>query len=308
MPQRSHPRPYRLPTFVGGVVLAAMAAPAHALVVVSGSVDATVGNQGNPATRQVVGVTGNGTYAAGPLTGSGGDNTTEGNVEVSSTPSLVGHATGTTAASSLDAAYTFVGASMSYGFTITGPSAASVPVRFSGITSGTLASQGDPQRLYGDVGSRLSVVAQNIAGTFAASGPQSGTAPTYLAFDADTVSLGWGVQSSEPVGYTDYDASWTWGATLPEGLRGTLTLSISMRGGTTGQLTGLPVLTASTADARIAPFIFIDPGWLADHPGYAIAVDAGIGNTNPVPEPASAALMMGGLAAILCALGRCRLG
>jgi hypothetical protein len=61
----------------------------------------------------------------------------------------------------------------------------------------------------------------------------------------------------------------------------------------------------SSATAYIDAYIYIDPIWALDHPGYSIPVSDGIGNAAPadalVPEPGTLALMalalarMGGL-------------
>jgi PEP-CTERM motif len=52
------------------------------------------------------------------------------------------------------------------------------------------------------------------------------------------------------------------------------------------------------ADAYVDPFIFVDPAFLADHPGYTVRVSAGVGNAMPVtsvPEPETYAMMLVGL-------------
>ena len=56
---------------------------------------------------------------------------------------------------------------------------------------------------------------------------------------------------------------------------------------------------SALATAFVDPYIFIDPAWLADHPGYSVAVSAGIGNAAPgvaaIPEPQTYAMMLAGL-------------
>ena len=56
---------------------------------------------------------------------------------------------------------------------------------------------------------------------------------------------------------------------------------------------------SALARAFVDPYIFIDPAWLADHPGYSVVVSAGIGNAAPgvaaIPEPQTYAMMLAGL-------------
>lgn len=52
------------------------------------------------------------------------------------------------------------------------------------------------------------------------------------------------------------------------------------------------------ATAFADPFIFIDPVFLSSNPGYSIIVSEGIGNIAAVPEPATWALLLGGLLGI----------
>jgi hypothetical protein len=52
------------------------------------------------------------------------------------------------------------------------------------------------------------------------------------------------------------------------------------------------------AEAYADPYIFVDPAFLASHPGYAVEVSAGIGNSptvSAVPEPETYATMMLGI-------------
>lgn len=61
---------------------------------------------------------------------------------------------------------------------------------------------------------------------------------------------------------------------------------------------GLPA-----ASAYIDPFFEIDPVWAATHPGYSLTFDPGVGDgmpgaIAPVPEPATIALLAGGLIAL----------
>ena len=54
---------------------------------------------------------------------------------------------------------------------------------------------------------------------------------------------------------------------------------------------GRPV--SGNAEASVDPYIYIDPGFLAGHPGYSVSVSPGFPNVPvplPVPEPASWAL------------------
>ncbi len=55
---------------------------------------------------------------------------------------------------------------------------------------------------------------------------------------------------------------------------------------------------SGTAEAYVDPYIYIDPGFLAGHPGYSISVSSGFPNVPvslPVPEPESWALFAIGL-------------
>jgi hypothetical protein len=52
------------------------------------------------------------------------------------------------------------------------------------------------------------------------------------------------------------------------------------------------------AEAYADPYIFVDPAFLASHPGYAVEVSAGIGNgpaVSAVPEPETGAMMLFGI-------------
>ena len=59
------------------------------------------------------------------------------------------------------------------------------------------------------------------------------------------------------------------------------------------------VTGVGSADAFLDPFIFIDPVFLSNNPGYSVIVSEGIGNVLPaapgVPEPATLALFASGL-------------
>lgn len=65
--------------------------------------------------------------------------------------------------------------------------------------------------------------------------------------------------------------------------------------------TSISIAGAGHADALADPYIFIDPGFAADHPEYSL--DLNVGNASPAPEPATWAF---GLSA-LCALAARRL-
>lgn len=322
------PRRRRAGAMIAGLLLSALAfvgGPARAqgvitgTAIVGGEYDAQVGNQGNPATGLHVALNAAGTYVVGPMNGSSGGNTTQGSMTIAlgtaptltALPTITASASGFDSASSLDGAWTLFAPSLSYNFAVIGPSPATVPVLFAGSTSGTLTVTGDPNRLYGHVGSRIRITSDYIANSFAAVGGQTGTAPDYYASNASMVNLGWGYQAFAPVPYQTYASTWEWGATLTAGQVGTITMTSSTQGGTTGQLRGLAVLTGSTATSMMDPHIFIDPTWLAAHPGYSIEVDASVGNglaVSPVPEPATGGLLLAGLVAVAVGVGRRRLG
>jgi hypothetical protein len=61
------------------------------------------------------------------------------------------------------------------------------------------------------------------------------------------------------------------------------------------------------AEAYADPYIFVDPTFLASHPGFAVQVSAGIGNAplvSAVPEPETYAMMMLGIGLIAAARRR----
>ncbi len=61
------------------------------------------------------------------------------------------------------------------------------------------------------------------------------------------------------------------------------------------------------AEAYADPYIFVDPAFLASHPGYAVAVSDGIGNApaiNAVPEPETYAMMAFGVGLMAAARWR----
>jgi len=60
-----------------------------------------------------------------------------------------------------------------------------------------------------------------------------------------------------------------------------------------------------SGEAGVDPILYIDPQFLAEHPGYTLETDTVLlGNTAGVPEPTSWALMVCGLAAMGAALRR----
>jgi hypothetical protein len=61
------------------------------------------------------------------------------------------------------------------------------------------------------------------------------------------------------------------------------------------------------AEAYADPYIFVDPAFVASHPGYAVAVSDGIGNAAPisaVPEPETGAMMLFGIGLMVAARRR----
>lgn len=63
---------------------------------------------------------------------------------------------------------------------------------------------------------------------------------------------------------------------------------------------GTIAYSGGSATATIDPYVYIDPSWLASHPGYTLEVTAGVGNDllPSVPEPDTFALLLTGCAAL----------
>ena len=254
---------------------------------------AATGNPGgNPATATAAAA---GTYTTGVVTGPIG-NLANASFTISNqpTPSLSLFATGNNGdgSSLFFAASGLATASYAYTFTVAGPSlGVAVPVIFRGNTSGTILASGSAPRFYNEAGTRLVADAPNIGATFHDLGTV-GTLPNILScggtgLNPNCLNVGWGSKSSASVPSDNtYSASYLYGATLNSGDTGSITIDAIARGGLTGALTGSG-FTTGTSTAFIDPFIFIDPTFLAANPGYFIQVEAGVGNTAPVPLPAA---------------------
>ena len=91
----------------------------------------------------------------------------------------------------------------------------------------------------------------------------------------------------------------------------TATLPITMIAGAVGgiwmQIDVGAAGAGAVAEAFADPYLYVDPAFLATHPGYTVLVSPGIGNTAPVPEPAAALLFGAGLLGLM-ARRRLRIG
>ncbi len=278
---------------LGAMVLVAGLVPAtgHAFTI-SGQAVATTGNNGNPAiTTPTVTASAPGTYTSGVVTGPEG-NSSSASFTISSqpTPSLSLFATGNDGNGSSNGSYGFTTASYRYLVNVNGPvSGVAVPVDFSGNTSGTISAAGYSPLFFNRAGSLLRLDGTNIANGVADLGT-TGTLP-YVAAGFNSgggiLFIGWGYDAQGPVNYQNYSSSYGYQVTQNAGSSFLMTIAATAQGGLTGSITPSGTYTSGTTSVFIDPNIYIDPTWLASHPGYSIQVEAGVGNTPAVPEPSN---------------------
>ena len=285
---------------------------AHAAVVVSGTLTAQAGNNGNPAVQQTVTTAAIGTFNVGPLSGPQfGNNSTQGALIIATQPSpnISAAATGSdTGIYAANGATTFIEATITFDFSVVGPLAGiGVPLLFGGSSNGLVANTGDPNRWNSAVGTRLEITSVGGVYNFKTV-TQSGTPADIYSPNVQDVKAAWGRMASGPVNYTSYAASFEYGATVLSGQFNTgaqvLKLATIIQGGTPGIGNPSGLASSGTANSFLDAYIQLDPTWAHDNPGYTLLMDASIGVT-PVPEPDSTGLMLAGLMA-LCGLRRIR--
>ena len=290
-------------------LLLALGAPlaSHAAVVISGTLTAQAGNNGNPAVQETVTAAASGTYSVGPLSGPQfGNNSTQGALVIASQPSpnISASATGSdTGVYAPNGGTTFIQASFTFDFSVVGPtSGIGVPLLFGGSTDGLIANTGDPSRWNSAVGTRLEITSVGGVYNFTTVGPQSGTSADIYSGSVQDVRAAWGQMASGPVSYSSYSSSFQFGATVLTGqfAPGTQVLKLAtiIQGGTRGVTTPSGLPSSGTANSFLDAYLQIDPAWAAAHPGYALVMDPSIG-VSPVPAPGSAGMMIAGLALLV---------
>jgi len=288
----------------------ALSAPlaSPAAVVISGTLTAQAGNNGNPAVQKTVTAATGGTYSVGPLSGPDfGNNSTQGALIIASRPSpnISASATGSdTGVYAPNGGTTFIQASFTFDFSVVGPtSGIGVPLLFGGSTDGLIANTGDPSRWNSAVGTQLEITSLGGVYNFTTVGPQSGTPADVFSGSVRDVRAAWGLMASAPVSYSSYSSSFQFGATVLTGLFApgaqVLKLATILQGGTRGVSTPSGLPSSGTANSFLDAYIQIDPTWAASHPGYTLVMDPSIG-VSPVPAPGSAAMMFAGLALLVC--------
>ena len=291
-------------------LLLALGAPlaSHAAVVISGTLTAQAGNNGNPAVQKTVTAATGGTYSVGPLSGPDfGNNSTQGALIIASRPSpnISASATGSdTGVYAPNGGTTFIQASFTFDFSVVGPtSGIGVPLLFGGSTDGLIANTGDPSRWNSAVGTQLEITSLGGVYNFTTVGPQSGTPADVFSGSVRDVRAAWGLMASAPVSYSSYSSSFQFGATVLTGLFApgaqVLKLATILQGGTRGVSTPSGLPSSGTANSFLDAYIQIDPTWAASHPGYTLVMDPSIG-VSPVPAPGGAAMMFAGLALLVC--------
>jgi len=288
----------------------ALSAPlaSPAAVVISGTLTAQAGNNGNPAVQKTVTAATGGTYSVGPLSGPDfGNNSTQGALIIASRPSpnISASATGSdTGVYAPNGGTTFIQASFTFDFSVVGPtSGIGVPLLFGGSTDGLIANTGDPSRWNSAVGTQLEITSLGGVYNFTTVGPQSGTPADVFSGSVQDMRAAWGLMASAPVSYSSYSSSFQFGATVLTGLFApgaqVLKLATILQGGTRGVSTPSGLPSSGTANSFLDAYIQIDPTWAASHPGYTLVMDPSIG-VSPVPAPGGAAMMFAGLALLVC--------
>jgi len=279
-----------------------------AAVVISGTLTAQAGNNGNPAVQKTVTAATGGTYSVGPLSGPDfGNNSTQGALIIASRPSpnISASATGSdTGVYAPNGGTTFIQASFTFDFSVVGPtSGIGVPLLFGGSTDGLIANTGDPSRWNSAVGTQLEITSLGGVYNFTTVGPQSGTPADVFSGSVQDMRAAWGLMASAPVSYSSYSSSFQFGATVLTGLFApgaqVLKLATILQGGTRGVSTPSGLPSSGTANSFLDAYIQIDPTWAASHPGYTLVMDPSIG-VSPVPAPGGAAMMFAGLALLVC--------
>ena len=291
-------------------LVCALSAPlaSQAAVVISGTLTAQAGNNGNPAVQKTVTAATVGTYSVGPLSGPDfGNNSTQGALIIANRPSpnISASATGSdTGVYAPNGGTTFIQASFTFDFSVVGPtSGIGVPLLFGGSTDGLIANTGDPSRWNSAVGTQLEITSLGGVYNFTTVGPQSGTPADVFSGSVRDVRAAWGLMASAPVSYSSYSSSFQFGATVLTGLFApgaqVLKLATILQGGTRGVSTPSGLPSSGTANSFLDAYIQIDPTWAASHPGYTLVMDPSIG-VSPVPAPGGAAMMFAGLALLVC--------
>ena len=200
-----------------------------------------------------------------------------------------------------DGALTSIGIHYAYNFAVTGPATGlAVPIDFFVTTTGVSTFSGNAASRFVSVGTAVRVIAPLVGSTFHSVGLASGTAPGVYGSGQYTI-VGWGASSPLAINYDSYNASGSYGFTVLSGDPGsgvqTFGISTSVVGGTTGATAAPGVSSTGSVASMIDPYVYIDPAWLKDHPGYSVVVDADVGNgvVSSVPEPPLAWTLLMGL-------------
>jgi len=288
---------------------ATAAVPALAAVTISGNGLAQAGNNGNQVVQQSVHAAAVGSFRVGPVSGTQRGNTVRADLSIATLPQPALSATATggedgTLATNNTLAH--VDIDLAYGFHILGPQdGIAVPIIFTGFTDGTTFFSGNTKvRSRDSVGTAFRVIAPAVGDTFHSVAAGSiGTAGTTYISNSGLAIVGWGASAPFTVDYTDYSSSFAYGATLYSGLAnaGTMELRLLADGGTSGSAFPPGAPAAGQSSAFIDPIISIEPEWLSSHPGYSVAVDAGVGNGQvaAIPEPAAMWLVLSALPVVL---------